>query len=505
MSSIKKLAGQTVWYGLSSIFGRFINYLLVPILTGILEVDEYGKISTLFVIAAFLNVVFTYGMETSYFRFSSLQPEQKVYNTVSTSIWISTVIFTAILLLFVSPIASFYELSKNPEYVTWIIWIVAFDTLAVLPFAKLRYEGRPRKYAFIKILNILINVGLVLFFFLICKKHYEKDVDSFFSGLYRPEIGLGYVIIANLIASGITLLLLAKELFKFRFELNQKFWKEIMHYSWPLIIVGFGGIINETIDRTMLVKLLPGTTQQNFTETGIYSANYKLAVLIVLFIQAFRLGAEPFFFKQSVNENAPRVYARVMKFFIIACCFCFLGVTLFLDIWKHFMNVNKHPEYESGLKIVAVLMVAKIFLGAYYNLSVWYKLTNRNLTGAWITLGGAAITILFNWIFIPIWGYMACAIATILCYGFMMVTSYLLGQKHYRIPYAWKKLVAYIVICILIFGLHQAFLLLGLNPWINRIVGLALIGVFTLLIVNVEKKEFQRLPYIGKYFSPKPA
>jgi O-antigen/teichoic acid export membrane protein len=193
-----------------------------------------------------------------------------------------------------------------------------------------------------------------------------------------------------------------------------------------------------------------------------------------------------------------------MKFFVIACCFCFLAVVLFLDIWKYFMG-TRHPEYYTGLKVVPILMVAKIFLGVYYNLSVWYKLTNRNLTGAWITLGGAAITILFNWIFIPIWGYMACAIATVLCYGFMMVASYLLGQKHYRIPYAWKKLLAYIVICIILFGIHQAFLLLGLDPWINRLAGLALIGLFSLLILNVEKKEFQRLPYIGKYFSPKPA
>lgn len=503
MSGIKKLAGQTLWYGLSSIFGRFISYLLVPLLTGLLDEAEYGKISTLFVIAAFLNIIFTYGMETSYFRFSSLQPEQKVYNTASTSIWISTVLFSILLYFFIQPIADFYELSKNPEYVFWVIGIVALDTLAVMPFAKLRHEGRPRKYAAIKILNIVINVGLVVFFFVVCKKAFEKTPDSFFAKLYKPEIGIGYVIIANLIASGVTLLLLAKELFQFSPKLSPKFWKEMMQYSWPLIIVGFGGMINETIDRTMLLKLLPGSTEENFAESGIYSANYKLAILIVLFIQAFRLGAEPFFFKQSTSENAPRTYARVMKFFIITCCFCFLGVTLFLDIWKHFMSVNIHPNYELGLKVVPVLMLAKIFLGAYYNLSVWYKLTNRNLTGAWITIGGAVITVLFNWIFIPVWGYMACAIATVLCYGFMMVTSYKLGQKHYPIPYAWKKMAAYIVICLILFGLHQSFLLIDFNVWINHAAGLLLLGLFALLILKVERKEFQRLPVIGKYFTPK--
>lgn len=502
MSSIKKLVGQTLWYGVSSIFGRFISYLLVPILTGILDENEYGKISTLFVIAAFLNIVFTYGMETSYFRFSSLQPEQKVYNTASTSIWISTILFTALLYLFAHPIAVFYELGKNPEYVVWIILIASLDTLAVMPFAKLRYEGRPRKYAFIKIVNILINVGLVLFFFLVCKNDFEKKAGTFFSGLYKPEIGLGYVIIANLVASGVTLLLLAKELFKFRFRISPAFWKEMMSYSWPLIIVGFGGMINETIDRTMLLKLLPGTPDENFAVSGIYSANYKLAILIVLFIQAFRLGAEPFFFKQSTAENAQRTYARIMKFFVIACCFCFLGVTLFLDVWKHFMSVNKHPNYALGLKVVPVLMVAKIFLGIYYNLSIWYKLKNKNLTGAWITIGGAVITILFNWFFIPVWGYMACAIATILCYGFMMVVSYWLGQKYYPVPYAWKKILTYIIISVLLFLLHHMFVSFDFNVWVNRGVGLGLIGLFTLLILKVERKELEKMPVIGRYFKP---
>jgi O-antigen/teichoic acid export membrane protein len=503
LSGIKKLAGQTLWYGVSSIFGRLLNYLLTPILTAIFLEREYGKISVLFTIAALLNILFTYGMETSYFRFSSQQPENKVYNTASTSIWISTTLFTVLLLLFVQPVASFYELGKNPEYITWIILIVALDTLSVMPFAKLRFEGRPRKFALIKILNIVINIALVLFFFLVCKHHFEKNPASFWGKMYNPKIGLGYVIIANLIASGITLLLLSKELFRFRPKLNPVFWKEMMSYSWPLIIVGFGGIINETIDRIMLLKLLPGTSDQNFAESGIYSANYKLAILIVLFIQAFRLGAEPFFFKQSTGDNAPGIYARVMKFFVLTCCMCFLGVTLFLDIWKHFMSVKTHPNYAFGLKVVPVLMLAKIFLGIYYNLSIWYKLKNKNLTGAWITLGGMGITIVFNWVFIPIWGYMACAIATVLCYGFMMTCSYLLGQKHYPVPYAWKKILAYIVICILLFGIHSLVRYFSASVWINHAAGLLLLSGFTLFVVQVEKKEFQKMPFVGRYLSKK--
>ncbi len=217
MSSIKKLAGQTIWYGLSSIFGRFINYLLTPILATIFASAEYGKITTIFTIAAFLNILFTYGMETSYFRFSSQEPEQKVYNTSSSSIILTTILFTGLLWLLTDNIAVFLELPDHPEYILWVILIVALDTLSVMPFARLRYTGRPRKFAAIKILNILINVGLVIFFLVVCKNDYEKNADTFFAVIYKPEIGLGYVIIANLVASAVTLLLLAKEFFSIQF------------------------------------------------------------------------------------------------------------------------------------------------------------------------------------------------------------------------------------------------------------------------------------------------
>lgn len=482
---------------MSTIFGRFLNYLLTPLLVTIFASEDYGKISLLFTIAAFLNIVYTYGLETSYFRFSATQPESQVYNICTSSLLITTTVFTALLMIAVPSFARFFEMPDHPEYITWVILIVALDTLAVMPFAKLRYEGRPRKFASIKILNILLNVGLVVFFLVVCKEAHEKNKDNVFAVIYNPKIGLGYVIIANLIASALTLILLAKELFQFRFNLNTLAWRGMMQYSWPLIIVGFGGIINETIDRIMLLKLYSGTSDEAFSQAGIYSANYKLAILIVLFIQAFRMGAEPFFFKQSTAENAQRTYARVMKFFVIACCFCFLGVTLFLDIWKYFMG-TAHKEYYTGLKVVPILMTSKIFLGIYYNLSIWYKIRDRNLTGAWITLGGAAITILFNWIFIPVWGYTACAIATLLCYGFMMITSYVLGQKHYPVPYARKKILAYITVCLMLFGLHRAFLLLDLNHWVNRGMAVIFIGLFTLLVVNVERKEFEKMPLLGR-------
>jgi O-antigen/teichoic acid export membrane protein len=497
LSSVKKLAGQTLWYGASSIFGRFLNYLLTPLLATIFASADYGKITTLFAIAAFLNIIYTYGLETAYFRFSAREPEFKVYDTAMSSLIITTTLLTAAFLLFSKNMASFLEIPDHPEYIQWIIVIVALDTLAVLPFSKLRYEGRPRKFAAIKVLSILLNIGLTLFFLVVCKNANE---GSFFAKLYSPEIGLGYVILATMAASAFTLLFLLKELFQFEFHLNRPFLKELLQYSWPLIIVGFGGMVNELIDRFMILKLYPGTTEEAYSQSGIYGANYKLAVLIVLFIQAFRLGAEPFFFKQSTSENAPRTYARVMKFFVLACCFCFLGVVLFLDIWKYFMG-RSHPEYWTGLKVVPILMLAKLFLGVYYNLSVWYKLTNKNLTGAWITLAGAAITILVNYLLIPVIGYMACAIATFACYSFMMIASYRLGQKYYPVPYASKKLMAYIVICVLLFGIHQLLFYFFDAIWFKHVSGLFLTGAFLLFVLRIEKNEFKQLPVIGKYLS----
>lgn len=496
MSNIKQLAEQTIWYGLSSIAGRFLNYLLTPLLLTIFASVAYGKISTLFAIAAFLNIIFTYGMETAYFRFAAREPEAKVFQTAFTSLLISTLLLSFLLWAGSHGIARFLEIPDQPQYVQWVVLIVALDTLAVLPFARLRHQGRPHKYAFIKILNILTNIGLLLFFLVLCK---NAPAGSWLQSFYSPAIDLGYVLLANVAASALTLLLLAQEWKGYRAGVQTVFLKELLLYSWPLIIVGFGGMVNEMIDRFMLLKLYPGGTAAAYAQSGIYSANYKLAVLIVLFIQAFRLGAEPFFFRQSTQNNAPQTYARVMKFFVLACCLCFLGVTLFLDVWKYFMG-RTHPEYWTGLKVVPILMLAKLFLGVYYNLSVWYKLTNRNLTGAWITLGGAGITVLINLLLIPSLGYMACAIATFFCYGFMMVISYQLGQKYYPIPYAWKQLAAYVLVAVLLFALHQLSIYVYEPLWFRHSMGVVLGAVFLVFVGKTEQKELALLPVVGRYF-----
>jgi O-antigen/teichoic acid export membrane protein len=493
LSSIKKLASQTFWYGFSNIFGRFINYMLTPLLTSIFASEKYGDISILFAAAAFLNIVYTYGMETSYFRFNTMYPEKEVYSTGLSSLLFTSVLFTILLFIPVQALANYMELGSHPEYIKWVLLIVALDTIAVLPFSKLRFEGRPRKFAIIKVVNILINVGLTVFFLVWCKGQYEKQANNIWSVLYNPRIDIGYVFISTLTASAFTLLMLWKEIFSFHFTWNPKLMKEILIYSAPLIIVGFGGIINETIDRFMLTSLYPGTADQARSANGIYSANNKLAIIIVLFITAFKMGAEPFFFRQSKEEGAAKTYARVMKFFVIACCFCFLAVMLFLDKWKYFMGIRKHPEYLTGLKVIPMLMLGKIFLGVYYNLSIWYKLTNKNMLAAYITIAGAVITIVLNYLFIPKFGFMACAFASFFCYGFMMVTSYYLGQKYFPVPYAWKKLTAYVVISFLLFLIHQLFRAYSPNIWLTYACGLIEMIGFMVFVARVEKKEVEKI------------
>lgn len=502
--SIKKLAGQTVWYGAPRIFARFLNFGIS--LLGFQLFDPNGSYpyTQVYAVIPFLNILFTYGLETSFFRFAQHTDRQKLYNTLNISILVSTVLFTGLLFLFKAPLTAFIGMDKHPEYVTWMIGIVFFDTLYTLPLSKLRLEERPRKYAFVNVVSILINILLVLFFYYVAKPAREKDPYTLLAQFYNPEVGIGYFILANLIASALTLVLLYKEFSTFRFVFDRKLWREVMYYSYPLIIVGFGGMINEMLSRLVYQRVSTASVQQEQFELGVFGANYKLAVLITIFIQVFKLAAEPYFFNQSKTEGAQRSYARVMKFFVIACCFMFLFIALFLDLWKGLI-ASKHPEYAQGIHIVPILAMGGIFLGIYYNLSIWYKLTNRNLFGAYITIAGAVITIVLNILLIPDFRYTGSAWATFICYAFMMVISYTQGQKYYPVPYARKKLLAYLVICTLLYIVHE-LLVRNLNASAGYYKpvyygsALFLLGLFTLLIAKVERKELKKLPLLGRFF-----
>jgi O-antigen/teichoic acid export membrane protein len=305
LSSIKKLAGQTLWYGVPTIASRFLGYALSLLLFWLYEPASTASITQVYAVIPFLNILFTYGLETSYFRFVQDHDKSTVFNTLTSSILISTVLFTSFLLLNTNTLAAAIDFPDHPEYIRWITWILFFDTLSVIPFAKLRQEGRPRFYAFIKVFSIVVNVLLVLFFIGICPKLYKENPSNPWLFFYDPTIDIGYYIIANIIASILTLVLLSKELLSFRFSVNWKLWKQVMQYSYPLIIVGLGGMINEMLSRLVYTRVLDLPREEELRQLGIFGANYKLAVLITIFIQVFRMGAEPFFFNQAKEENAP--------------------------------------------------------------------------------------------------------------------------------------------------------------------------------------------------------
>jgi O-antigen/teichoic acid export membrane protein len=492
LSSIKKLAGQTVWYGVSSIFARFLYYLLTPYLTlKFAGTVEYGKMSLIYALIPFLNTLILFAFETAYFRFiQRSEYKEDVYDTLTTSLLISTTAIVGLTIFFNTAIAQFIGLNNHPEYVTLAGVIIGLDAISALPFAKLRNENRPQKFAAIRISGILINMATIYFFLTVCPHFIKNNPNSILRLVYFSGFGVGYVLIANIAQAFFQLIALWKELMSARLKINMTLWKEVWVYALPLTIAGFAGMINETFDRVMLQRWSPLKGDAATFEVGIYSACYKLSILITLFVQAFRMGAEPFFFKQSTEANAPKVYARVMKFFVITICGMFLLVSLYLDIWKYFIQDRK---MWVGLKVVPILLLANMFLGIYINLSIWYRLSRKTTAGAYITLIGAGITIAVNFIFIPYFSYMACAWATFLCYGTMMVISYIWGQRSYPVPYAWKKLVAYIVIVVILYFIHQALIGIWHNDALNYTAATLFLALFGLFIYRVERKEFNNL------------
>lgn len=498
--SIKQLAGQTFWYGISSIAARFINYLLTPLLTyNLADKADYGKIGLIYSAIPILNIIFTYGFETAYFRFAGKDEyKNDIFSTSALSLLFSTLLFTVVLWIGRDAFGAAIGLSDLPMIIEISIFIVALDALSTIPFARLRQEQRPRKYAFIKIAGIIINIFVTWFYVSWCPKHLSTSENSFLRIIYSPSTNpVVYVVLANLIQNLFTLILLGKEITQIKLRFNTTLWKEMIIYSMPLIIAGMGGMINETFDRLMLRWWLPGNVEQRETQVGIYNACYKLSILITLFIQAFRLGAEPFFFKQAEGGSPQKTYARVMKFFVITVCCVFLIINLYIPIWRYFIR----KDYWVGLGVVPILVLANMSLGIYYNLSIWYKLSNRTSAGATITIIGAVITFVVNWLFIPKYSYMASAWATFACYFSMMVISFIWGQKAYYVPYPWKKLLAYICIVIALFFLHKLVTAYVDNVIFSLVLGSVLTVAFIIFVIRVEKKEFQQMPYVGRYIT----
>ena len=456
MNPLKRLAGQTAIYGLSSIIGRFLNYLLTPLFTSkhVFNPDQYGIITEMYAYVAFLIILLTYGMETAFFRYSTLEGANKkrVYSTTIFSIASTTFFFIAIALAFSQQIADWLKYPEHNEYVIWFAIIVGLDAFATVPMAKLRSENKAIKFAVVNLINVAVNIALNLFFLVYCRLEYNADgpnnflIDTF----YNPSIGVGYVFIANLAASGIKFILLIPEIFKVELKFQFSLLKNMLIYAYPMLFVGIAGIVNETFDKILLNKMLWGIEGEVGTRTivGIYGANYKLSVLILLFITAFRYAADPFFFSQEKEKNAKETYSKVMTYFVAVVCVIFLMVTLYLSLFKYFIP---NPVYWEGLKVVPILLWGYICLELYYNLSVWYKLSHKTKYGAIISIIGAAITILINVLFIPEYGYMASAWATFICYAVMVLMSYFIGRKHYRVDYHLPKIFLYMGLALLLF------------------------------------------------------
>jgi O-antigen/teichoic acid export membrane protein len=498
------LAGQTLWYGIPTIASRFLGYLMnlsLPLIFA--QPSTTADLTQVYAIIPFLNVLFTYGLETAYFRFSQDSDPKKLYNTLSVSLIGSTIFFTGLLFVFKDQIAQAANLEKHPEYISLMAGIIFFDAIATLAFARLRQENRPKRYAFARIAGVVVNVVVVVLFLGIIPKYIQDNPNSFLKSVYNKDTGIGYYLIGNLAGSILVFVLLWKEFRQIHFSFDSALWKKIMRYSYPLIIVGMGGMVNDMLSRLIYQHVVNEPEAVAKHQLGIFGNIYRLAVLITIMIQAFRMAAEPFFFNRSKEENPQRIYARIMKFFVIACCFMFLCISLYIDVFKWFFEAIDKPAWVEGLQIVPLLALGNIFLGIYYNLSIWYKLTHKNMIGAWITLGGAAITIVLNVLLIPQFHYLGAAIATFCCYLFMMIASYMLGQKHYPVPYARKKLIAYIVLVVLIYLLHIGMIYLWDNNWFNFGTATVLLVLFTLFVGKVERKELQKMPVVGRFFGSK--
>lgn len=475
---IKKLFGEIAVYGLSSIIGRLLNYLLVPLYTYVfVNPADYGVVSELYAWVAFLIVILTFGMETAFFKFIQNENNKKnVFSTAFSTLLSLNSVFFFLILIFNQDIASLLLYDGRGDYIIMLGAIVCVDAICALPLAKLRAEEKAKRFSVIQLSSIGVNITLNLIFLL-----------SFFDQ-NNPEQGVFYIFIANLFASLVKPLFLFKS-FGMLKGIDWVLLKRMVLYSFPLAIAGFAGIINETLDRILLKQILydsssPSSLEYAEAQVGIYSASYKLAMLVTILLQAYRYAAEPFFFSQMKNQNRNKIYSQIMNVFIAFVCSVFLLVTLNIDLFKYFIQ---NEIYWVGLKVVPILLLANIFLGIYYNQSIWYKLSGKTKYGAYIALIGALLTIIINILYIPIYGYMACAWATLIVYFVQMVISYFLGQRHHPIPYNVKKFFFYIGFALLLFAASPY---LEVNNFaLNLIIQNSLLLMFVVIAVILEKKN----------------
>lgn len=483
MSIFKSLFKQTIIYGLATVLPRALAVVLVPLYVSVLGREQYGVYATVMAFLILGNVLLSYGMETAFFRFINKHEAQKamVQSTALTSLTCSTILFLGISLFFNESLASILDFRS--EFVTYGLLILAMDALCVLPFVYFRANEKPMRYAVIKIFNVLINLGLNLFFFLWLPNLSETNPGSFWDSINLTENRVAYVFIANLIASTVTLLVLLPLYVRIGFKFNMAIWKGMLRYAFPVLIAGIAFSINEAFDKILLKYLLPADIAE--AEVGVYAACYKIGVFMTLFATAFRLGIEPFFFNHAKEQHAALTYARITKYFAIFGSCILLFVMVYIDIFKRILIPD--PQFWKALTVVPFILLANLCLGIYHNLSVWYKITDKTKFGAYISVVGAIITLLLNFLLIPVMSYMGSAIATLAAYGSMMVISYVLGQRNYPIPYELNRIGGYLLLAI-VFSVISFYGFAG-----NLIIGTALLLVFLSSVLFAEKNELKRI------------
>jgi O-antigen/teichoic acid export membrane protein len=479
LSKIKNLAGQTVLYGLGSILPKFLNFLLVPLHTTVFGAEAYGDFTFVFSYVAVFNIVFTFGMETAYFRFANKEgaDERQIYNLTQTVVCVISLFFSVIFFLNYNGILEWFEIKQHSNILTYIILIMFVDAIVSIPFARLRFQKRPLKFALGKLINVGLLVGLNVYLLL-------------YSGL-TPQ--LEYVFLANLIANSFYLIFFVKELISWRPAFDRSLSPAIFSYSYPIMLTGIAGMINENLSRMALKFWLP----QDFYKSpkvalGIFGAAYKYAVLMNLAIQAFRYAAEPFFFSQSTEKNSPQLFARINHYFVIVCCVLLLSVSINLDILKYILG---RPIYWEGLYVVPILLLAYLCLGVYYNYSVWFKLTDRTYFGTLITIVGVAITIVGNYLLIPELGYFGCSLVALACYFTMMVLCYGFGQKYFPIPYTIVKDLSYVIATIaLVYLVYELDKFLQLGALLATMMHVFIIVIFCVVVFFIERKNLLLKP-----------
>ncbi len=495
MAGMKSLAKDTAIYGVSSILGRFLNYLLVPLYTAVLPAASggYGVVSNVYAYTALILVLLTFGMETGFFRFANKKDEQaeKVYANSLLFVGGLSLLFVVICMAFLHPISSLLEYPDHPDYIGMMVVVVALDAFQCIPFAYLRYKKRPVKFAAIKLFSIIGNIMLNLFFLLLCP-WLDEHAHGTVSWFYNPDYLVGYIFVSNLIMSSVQMLFFVPELRGFSYRADKRLMKQMAGYSFPIMIFGIVGILNQTVDK-MIYPFLFDDRQEGLVQLGIYSATSKMALIMAVFTQAFRYAYEPFVFGKSKNEDNRVMYAAAMKYFFIFSLLAFLAVMGYMDILK-FMVAR---DYWDGLGIVAIVMGAEIFKGIYFNLSFWYKLTDETRWGAYFSLMGCAVILVLNIWLVPMYGYVASAWASVAGYGIITILSFIIGQNKYPVKYPLKDMAVYLALAAVLFVIMREVKI------DNTVWSLAfhtlLILIFVMYIIKKDL-PLREIPFIGHFF-----